>query len=69
MKTFLEILIIILGILVIVACSLGVNWLFTYGLIWAINGICSVDYWEKFWYVFWGIWIIQWILGSNVKRS
>ncbi|MGD2071970.1 MAG: hypothetical protein PVG65_00565 [Candidatus Thorarchaeota archaeon] len=69
METLTKIVLVILGIVLIIAISLGINWLFTYGIIWVVNGIFSVDYWEKFRYVFWGLWIIQWILGSPIKRS
>ena len=69
METFLKILLVIFMIGLVIACNLGVNWLFTYGIIWSINGIFSVNDWEKFWYVFWGIWIIKLILSSSIKRS
>lgn len=69
MEIIMKIILIILGICLVVGVSLGFNWLFTYGIIWVINGIFSVNSWDKFWYIFWGLWIIQWILGSIFKRS
>ncbi len=68
METFLKISLMVIGIILVLLFSLGINWLFTYGIIWVINGIFSVNYWDKFWYIFWGIYILEIIFKSGSSK-
>jgi len=56
-----------LAIFLVVIASLGFNWIFTYGLIWATNNIFAVDYWSKFWYIFWVLYIMELMLGFTSR--
>lgn len=64
MKFLIVILVFILTILI----SLSMTWLFTYGIIWALNGIFSINYWDKFWYIFCLLWISHWFLQNIFKK-
>jgi glucan phosphoethanolaminetransferase (alkaline phosphatase superfamily) len=68
-KTLLTIIGISLAIAVVVIFSLGITWLLTYGLILVINGIFEVNYFPKFWYIFCGLYIIQYLFRLNTKSS
>ena len=62
MEFILKALLIITGLILGIFLIFGTNWLLTYGILWVIQGIWDINYWDKFWYVFWGIYILLIIL-------
>jgi len=48
----------------LVAISVGLvfNGIFVMAGLWVINGIWGVDLGDKFWYIFWGLVLVQWLI-------
>lgn len=48
----------------------GVNLLLTYGIIWVANGLFDTNLFPKFWYIFWGLYLVSMLFNPiKITRS
>lgn len=65
MDSFNKLILVLFLIILIPLLIFGIPWIITKVLIWGINGIWNYDLTDKFWYMYWIIFVLGMLFKGN----